>query len=50
VTLNTYGHLYKEQKHDVNKRALSAWEASLRDVGDKAHDKLLKIFDGGANC
>ena len=27
VTLNTYGHLYQEQKHDVNKRALNAWEA-----------------------
>ena len=26
VTLNTYGHLYKEQKRDVNKRALNAWE------------------------
>ena len=50
VTLNTYGHLYKEQKRDVNKRALNAWEASLRDVRDKAHDKLLKIVDGGANC
>ena len=50
VTLNTYGHLYQEQKRDVNKRALNAWEASLRDVRDKAHDKLLKIVDAGANC
>ena len=49
VTLNTYGHLYQEQKHDVNKRALNAWEAWLRDVRDKAYDNLLKIADGGAN-
>jgi len=48
VTLNTYGHLYKEQKRDVNKRALNAWEASLRDVRDTSHDNLLKIVDGSA--
>ena len=48
VTLNTYGHLYQEQKRDVNKRALNAWEASLRDFRDKSHDNLLKIVDGSA--
>ena len=48
VTLNTYGHLYQEQKCDVNKRALNAWEASLRDLRDKSHDNLLKIVDGSA--
>ena len=50
VTLNTYGHLYQEQKRDVNKRALNAWEASFRDVRDKACDNLLKIVDGGTSC
>ena len=49
VTLNTYGHLYQEQKRNVNKRALNAWEASLRDVRDKANHNLLKIIDGGIN-
>jgi len=39
---------YKEQKRDVNKRALNAWEASLRDLRDKSHDNLLKIVDGSA--
>ena len=43
ITLNTYGHLYKEQKRDVNMRALNAWEASLRDVRDNPRDNLLKI-------
>ena len=47
MTLNTYGHLYKEQKRDVNKRALNAWEVSLRGLRDKSHDNLLKIIDGG---
>jgi hypothetical protein len=42
------GHLYKEQKRDVNKRALNAWEASLRGLRDKSHDNLLKIVDGSA--
>jgi hypothetical protein len=41
---------YKEQKRDVNKRALNAWEASFRDVRDKACDNLLKIVDGGTSC
>jgi len=50
VTLNTYGHLYQEQKRDVNKRALNAWGASLRDFRDKACDNLLKIVDGGTSC
>jgi hypothetical protein len=42
------GHLYKEQKRDVNKRALNAWEASLRGLRDKSNDNLLKIVDGSA--
>ena len=43
ITLNTYGHLYKEQKRDVNMRALNAWEALLRDVCDVTRDSFLKI-------
>jgi hypothetical protein len=42
------GHLYKEQKRDVNKRALNAWEASLQGLRDKSNDNLLKIVDGSA--
>ena len=43
ITLNTYGHLYQEQTRDVNKRALNAWEASLRDVRGVTRDSFLKI-------
>ena len=43
LTLNTYGHLYKEQKRDVNKRVLNAWEASLRDVRGNLRDNLLAM-------
>ena len=44
VTLNTYGHLYKEQKRDVNIRVLNAWQASLRDVRDVTRNNFLKII------